>query len=132
MENEITKKIIEYIDGTKDFLLETAPSFIQEIILYSITKQLIILSLCIGISIFICILFSSAHKWCKEENKKEDALLQKKYGNNSDADDVHVVIMTILFVCFIVSGGFALNALFELLHAWLAPKLYILRMIRGN
>lgn len=121
MDKEITSKIIEYVDGTKDFLLENAPSFIQEVVSYGRAKSILILGLCplvFVLSLLIC--------WNSSKNVKIDrydmAEGSTKYFISCIASGMLAVIVFIIF-CSCAEPS---------LMCWFAPKLYILRMIRGD
>ena len=121
MESEVTKKIIEYIDGTKDFLLENAPSFIQEVVAYGRAKSILILGLCplvFILSLLIC--------WNSSKNIKVDrydmAEGSTKYLISCIASGILAFIVFIIFC----------SAAEPSLMSWFAPKLYILKMISGK
>ena len=115
------EKIIEYIEGTKDFLLENAPSFFQEIVAYGRAKSLfclVILPL-----IFIGGIVSSVR-----------AFRIRSFGEYGDVIPgtggyivLRIVGLGLAFFSFVMFAVLIDDAIL----CWFAPKLYILRKIKG-
>lgn len=124
MENEITKKILEYIDGTKDFLLENAPSFFQEVVAYGRFMSFFYLCAC-PVLLIICLSFV----WYHMKNIKNDNT--RPYKDLNDGCMKHVIftiifcVFSLVFFCTACSG-FEMSIL-----AWSAPKLFILKYLKA-
>lgn len=116
MNDEATKKIIEWAMGLESLASELLPELAQEIVTYGITKHAVY-SL-----IFWCVvgvLIGMARRLYLHRNKREMEL-----------EDVALPIL-IIIVLSIIPAACAIDSTTQFLEAWLTPKLYILKMVKG-
>lgn len=129
MEIDITKKITEYIEGSKDFLLDNAPEFLKEIVFYGRIKELFQFAIFCGI---IFIIFYWLYLLNKYTDKEKEAFIPSYHGEEYTIDVSEALAMGILLFCLIPSFYFLYQSIISSIMLFAAPKLYILRMVRGN
>lgn len=112
-----TSKLIEYIDGTKDFLLEKAPHFLQEIVTYGRVMGTIYCFLFLIFFFGTVMLMKKLNSLCEEE---------------PDAGETYAVLGIICLIFIIISTlVFLFSYLPDLIKAWFAPKLFIYSFLKG-
>lgn len=116
MKDEVIKKLIDYIDGSKDFLLDQAPQMFKEMIKYEYLVSILE-------AIFFLILISSAIYilYLSITNPARD-----KYDSRSYENLLGIVIPSILIVPLIL--GFW-NGMTTAIQIKMAPKYFLLEKI---
>jgi len=127
MDKEIIDKVIQYIDVTKDFILENAPSFFQEIVQYGRFMSLIL-----GLLFPILTVLFTSLLWHHLKNiKRSSERSSVRYGDLEVGCAKHVVFSIIYgIVAFIFFINFLANFQMSIL-AWTSPKIYILKFIKA-
>ena len=116
------EKIIEYIEGTKDFLLENAPEFFREIVIYGRARSLLLLILCPLVFLSSIIMMYHCFK-IRAFDSVSDVIPGK---------GAYVAFRVIsIVICFISLISF-LQGIGDALMCWYAPKLYIIKQIYGK
>lgn len=121
MQEEIIKKLIQYIDGTKDFLLEQSPEIFKQLVLYGRIKSLMLMlmfPIFIVVSIFIY----------RKINKSTDGSNSWAYDNENEC----IFLGIIGVILFMVLGIFFVCGLDHFVSSWFAPKIYILKYLMGR
>ena len=118
MNKEITDKLIEYIDSTKDWVLETAPEIFQQIVTYGFWKSLILSALFFSIGLACVFLI----RFCYKAPKDQWNMMQDRYVALSLISGVIALIFFVGFLCNIET----------FIKATVAPKLYIIDYLRGK
>ena len=110
-------------DG-KDFILEQAPSVIQELILWGrATTTLGVCASIIGVLVFTILFFVFIKKFRKETNQYNDKwTMRETYGLSLITSGVMSVATMISTVTFTILA----------LKVWLCPKLYLLDYLKDS
>lgn len=116
MKEEITQKILSYIDGTKDFVLAELPEVIQQALKYEKISAIFWVVL---LSIFIPFLITFAYYSYKHP-------ILTKYDNWEAISCIKVVIPCFLLIPATV--GYIANIL-DLIKICVAPKYYLISFI---
>ena len=118
MKDELSKKLLEYVENTKDFLLEQCPDVLQQAMCYekinSIIKAVLFFVLfwtCIG---------TIYYAW------KYPAL--DKYESRSIMN-VETLIVACIFI--IPCGICCLEYVMDLIKMYVAPKVYMIELIKS-
>lgn len=116
MNKEIAKKLMEYMDGTKDFLLEQAPEVMREIVVLGRAYCITGAGVCVAMALMIFLI-------CRKVIKSDIDWYER--------DGLAMITMTVNIV--LVMGlitSFALSMYY--LKAWIAPRVYILSYLKGG
>jgi len=111
MNEEIAKKVIEYIEGSKDFILEQAPGLCQDVITWTIFSRSFIFLLLYVITILI--IFYA---------KKTYLLIEEK--EDSESAQMVIALEGIIVFIFVIIQFSAASDLFQ---AIFCEKLYLLK-----
>jgi len=121
MNDQVAKKMLEYIDGSKDFLLETAPDFFREVAAYGVWYNGIVVVL----KIVICVV-------CWKCVKKLTDNAKKAIDENEDHIATGLVFAIIAFgVIGLCAFADIFSSVKEFTMALFAPKLYIFSQLKG-
>ncbi len=114
MNEEITKRLLEYLDGTKDFLLEQSPQVLKEMMRYKTISAILNIFLCFSI-ICVCL---GVFLYCFKSSDRS------KYG---DREFWQIAGMfTPIFVGAVLFVQLCCN-IDELIKIKVAPKYYIIK-----
>lgn len=116
--NELTQKtvleLLEWVKQGKEFLIEQAPLYVQELIKLTIAKGLIFGVPLIATSVFAAITIFKASKKLTEKHDDSDCYLIN-------------ILSIILLIPFCVGVDFLWTAL----TAWLAPRVFLVEYLSG-
>lgn len=126
MKEEILKKLLEYMENTKDFVLENAPCFFQEIATYGFIKNSTLSIVGLFLLIFCVYAFWKNFKSIEFEE------VRNSY-NQLKVDSYKNVAMIVLSSIGIIVGVLGFIICFEpAIKAFFAPKVYILDYLRNS
>lgn len=118
--SDLTKKLIEYLDGTKDFILENAPSFFHEVVIYGravyslASISIFLIVVCCPIIVWKClkkIKFSRVHEMLEDGSTK-------------------YLVICLAIVPILIASVINLPWLTDLcLMSWFAPKLFLFKYL---
>lgn len=115
-------RILQYIEETKDFLLENAPSFFSEIAAYGRAKSILVLIL---LPIFFISGIVISYKASKEP-------VFGKYADIIPGKSGFLVLRISGWAVSLISFIVFMTCVDDSLMCWFAPKLYIIRQITGG
>jgi len=121
IDESVSKKMFEYLDGSKDFLLETAPDFFREVAAYGVwyNGTVIVLKLII---ILLCWKFILK---CGDEGKKS---IDKDDDAMASFCAVGIIFLGVIGLCVF---GDIFSSVKQFTMALFAPKLYIFSQLKG-
>lgn len=115
MHEEITKKILEYMDGTKDFLLEQAPDVVQQLITWAIFNSCLQIIFCISLITISWKIFK-----------------RRSFPDFIDED----AVVPFIRIFFAVAGVICIFAILSYLQCLakclIAPKLFIIQSLTSK
>lgn len=119
---DLAAKLVEYIDSTKDFVLEQAPAFFREIVFYGRAYY----TSCLALSLVIFAAGTTC-AWRCGKRVKED----RQYASLEEGSTKYLIATLALgalsFVGFLgVFGCFS-----RFFMSWCAPKLFIIKYLLG-
>lgn len=116
MKEEITQKILSYIEGTKDFVLEQLPDVIQQALKYEKICAILWIAL---LSVFIpCLIIFACYSY------KHPVI--DKYGSLDTFSCVKIVLPCFFLIPSVI--GYFGN-IFTLLKICIAPKYYLISFV---
>lgn len=119
---DITDKILEYIDDTRDFFLENAPELLQEAFRFFLIKHVFSIICYFALSaVSVCVL-TSFNRWVEKE--KED--------NSRYSDDGDMAVRVFSLIIIIISSLFLLSHICQLIRLCFCPKFYLLWRLHGD
>lgn len=113
------QKVLEYIDQTKDFFIEQAPAFVQEIIAYGRALSILYLFVC---PIIMCLSSLLIYYSTRER-------IFNDYGCVKDGRGRGALGAIVGSIIFLTSSIAFMKNVDQALMTWFAPKLYIIKMI---
>jgi hypothetical protein len=118
MNEEILKKLIEYLDSSKDFLLEQTPGVIQDLVTLGIIRNGLY---CFGFACLISFLFYLGRFGYDKANTPEK--------NRLDTPEMWYVLTVICLLFGALSFASMVTNCISLFAAIFAPKAYLLEML---
>ena len=118
----------EVADGSKEFILEQAPIYAQEIIAWHFWSNTIVAVLCL---ISLIPLIKYTNKWLKriKDIKEENKGLSVLYGQDVEGP---IAIVSLLVCTIIVVILMASSSSIDAAKAKMAPRVLIMEHFRGN
>jgi len=124
MKEEIVKKLFEYIDGTKDFVLENLPEVFQQIALWG--RTICIIDLVIGSILLVLSIYGINKNLILVRNRDICALEDYKFKEPRNRVFMWIFsVLSIVGLIYFISGIHGLKA-------FIAPKLFIIDYLRGK
>lgn len=114
MNEELIKKIIEYMESSKDFIVEQAPDIIQQMLKYETFNNIF------GLIIAVIILFVSI-----------GVFIYGKYSNKTDKIyfNVYNYVSIWLFIAAFAISAFAIN---NLVKIKISPKYFVIEKLKDK
>jgi hypothetical protein len=116
MKEEIVSKLVEYIEGTKDFVLEQAPEILKEALRYEYLSSLFI-SISSGV-LLVLALSVFYYAFCHP--------MVDKYGDRSFGSGMTMIVSA--FVAVMVSGTLCIS-IDKIIKINVAPKYFLLTLL---
>lgn len=116
MHEELMKKLIEYVESTKDFVFSQSPEIIQQILFYE--KMESILSIIVSFLLMCFVSFIGLYFYKHAKIDKYDHM-----------DFLSFMVPWLSFVFLFILGGVLFSSILKLMKISYSPKYYLISLL---